>query len=74
MGFIKQKKKINVIKLVIIDEKVYKNDDLEHKNSLALTKNSFAENILKDVDGFDNLDIENFKKIFDVIKKIVNGN
>jgi len=59
-------------KLVIIDSKVYERDDLEHKNSLALTKNSFSENILKDMDGFNSFDIENFKKIFDVIEKILN--
>jgi 5S rRNA maturation endonuclease (ribonuclease M5)/energy-coupling factor transporter ATP-binding protein EcfA2 len=73
-GIYQTEKKDKCDKLVIIDEKVYKNDDLEHKNSLALTKNSFAENILKDVDGFDNFDIENFKKIFDVLQKIVNEN
>lgn len=71
-GIYQTEKKDKCDKLVIIDEKVYKNDDLEHRNSLALTKNSFAENILKNVDGFNNFDIENFKKIFDVIKKIVN--
>lgn len=69
-GFYQTEKKDKCDKLVIIDEKVYKNDDLEHKNSLALTKNSFAENILKDVDGFNNFDIEDFKKIFDVISNI----
>lgn len=73
-GIYQTEKKDKCDKLVIIDEKVYKNDDLEHKNSLALTKNSFAENILKDVDGFNSFDIENFKKIFDVIHRIVNEN
>lgn len=61
-------------KLVIIDSKVYERNDLEHKNSLALTKNSFAENILKDMDSFNSFNIENFKKIFDVIGKILNEN
>lgn len=70
-GIYQTEKKDKCDKLVIIDEKVYKNDDLEHKNSLALTKNSFAENILKDVDGFNNFDIENFKKIFDILEKII---
>lgn len=73
-GIYQTEKKDKCDKLVIIDEKVYKNDDLEHKNSLALTKNSFAENILKGVDGFDNFDIENFKKIFDVMEKIIKSN
>ncbi len=59
-------------KLSIIDEKVYIKDDLTHSNSIALTKNDFAENILNDKENFRNFDIENFKKIFDVIEKIIN--
>lgn len=73
-GTYRTDKKDKCDKLVIIDEKVYKSDDLEHRNSLALTKNSFAENILNDVSDFNNLDIEEFKKIFDVIEKIVDEN
>jgi len=73
-GAYRTDKKDKCDKLVIIDEKVYLCNDLEHKNSIALTKNSFSENILKDVDNFNNFDIENFKKIFDVIEKIVNEN
>ena len=71
-GTYRTEKKDKCDKLVIIDEKVYKSDDLEHKNSLALTKNSFAENILNDVSDFNSFDIEEFKKIFDVIEKIIN--
>jgi hypothetical protein len=73
-GIYQTEKKDKCDKLVIIDEKVYKNNDLEHKYSLALTKNSFAENILKDVDGFNNFDIEYFKKIFEVLEKIIDEN
>jgi hypothetical protein len=73
-GTYRTDKKDKCDKLVIIDEKVYKSDDLEHKNSLALTKNSFAENILNDVSDFNSLDIEEFKKIFDVIEKIIDEN
>jgi len=57
--------------LEIIDSGVYKRDDLEMKNSIALSKNDFAENILNDIEGFNNFNIENFKLIFDVIDKIV---
>jgi predicted ATP-binding protein involved in virulence len=73
-GTYRTDKKDKCDKLVIIDEKVYKSYDLEHKNSLALTKNSFAENILNDVSDFNSLDIEEFKKIFDVIEKIIDEN
>jgi small GTP-binding protein len=58
--------------LEIIDNAVYKREDLELKNSIALSKNDFAENIFNEVDGFDNFNIENFKSIFNVIEKIVN--
>ena len=64
-------KKDKCNRLVIIDEKVYKSNDLEHKDSLALSKNNFAEYILKEKNGFTSFDIENFKKIFNVIKKII---
>lgn len=60
--------------LSIIDNMVYSLDDDDCNTNLALPKNDFAENILKDVDGFNNFDIENFKKIFDVMQKIVNEN
>jgi len=53
-------------------KKVYHVDDIKCENNLALSKNEFAENIYHDVKGFDNFNIDNFKKIFDVIKKIVN--
>jgi predicted ATP-binding protein involved in virulence len=57
--------------LMIIDDTVYKIDDDECKTNIALSKNNFAENILKDVDNFNSFDIENFKKIFDVINQII---
>jgi small GTP-binding protein len=58
--------------LEIIDSGVYLREDYEMKDSIALSKNEFAENILNDVDGFNDFDIENFKLIFDIIEKIVN--
>ncbi len=70
-GIFQTEKKDKCNRLVIIDEKVYKSNDLEHKDSLALSKNNFAEYILNDKDGFNSFDIENFKKIFNVIKKII---
>lgn len=64
-------KKDKCEKLVIIDEKVFKKEDLAHTTSIALSKNAFAEYILNDEENFNEFDIENFKKIFDLIEKII---
>lgn len=55
----------------VIDEKVYRRDDLEQVNSLALTKNDFAELILNDVDYAKDFDFTDFRKIFEIIDQIV---
>ena len=57
-------------KLSIIDEGVYRNEDREYKNSVALSKYNFANNIVNDIEGFDDFNIENFRLVFDVIRKI----
>lgn len=41
------------------------------KKVITLSKNDFAENVLKEVGGFDKLNIVEFKKIFDIIEKIL---
>ena len=66
---IQNKVKINGV----IDEKVFKNNDLKEERSVALSKNGFVENILNDVKEFSNVDVTNFNKIFDRIKAIVNN-
>ena len=53
-------------------KKVYYIDDENKENNIALSKNAFTNNIINDVEGFDDFDIENFKLIFDVIEKIIN--
>lgn len=58
----------------IIDEKVYKDDDIEATNSIAMTKNAFADLILNDAEYAKDFDYSNFKKIFDVIRNIININ
>lgn len=55
----------------IIDEKVYRKDDLEQKNSIALTKNDFAELVLNDYNYTTDFDFSNFRMIFDVIRLIL---
>jgi predicted ATP-binding protein involved in virulence len=57
----------------VIDEKVYKKIDLEHKKNIALSKSDFA-NLIKDPDFNDNFDFETFRGIFDKIKDIINSN
>lgn len=59
-------------KLKIIDSAVYNFEERENKNNIALSKNEFAENILHKKEGFENLDFENFRKIFDIIQTILN--
>ena len=58
-------------KQVIIDDKVFKSTDKKWTTSIALTKNDFAENILNDIENFNDFNFSNFKLIFDVIKDIV---
>ena len=58
------------------DKKIYDQDVFKIKDKsgvqLAHSKNHFAENILKGEEGFDNFDITEFCKIFDIIQKIIN--
>ncbi|MCG3714576.1 AAA family ATPase [Aliarcobacter butzleri] len=70
--FVTQDKNKASKSLAIIDDAVFSLDDEECKTNLAISKNIFAENILKDVENFKNFDIENFKKIFEVIEEIYN--
>lgn len=55
----------------IIDEKVFETSDLEQKNSIACTKDSFAEGMLNNAEYTQNVDFTNFNKIFDIIRQIV---
>lgn len=68
------KDRAKACKLGIIDSNVYELEDAEWKNSIALSKNDFAENILHKKEGFENIDFENFRKIFDIIQDILNPN
>lgn len=68
---IQEKKKAN--KLTIIDSYVYKNDDKQWENSVALSKNNFAKNIVDEIENFKDFNLENFKLIFNVIKEIIDN-
>lgn len=53
------------------NRQVYDINDDECEKNLALTKMDFAENILYRVAGFDKMNFDNFRLIFDVVKKIL---
>lgn len=55
----------------IIDDKVFERDDLEQKNNIALTKNDFANLVLNDSEFAKDFDFSDFKKIFSLIKEII---
>ena len=55
----------------VIDEKVYRRDDLEQLHSLALTKNDFADLILNDAEFAKDFAFTDFREIFEIIDQIV---
>ncbi len=54
-------------KLFIFDDGVFNST----RENLALSKNSFANNVLNGVEGFSDFDFSEFTKIFDVISRIL---
>lgn len=63
---IQNKVKINGI----IDEKVYKREDINAEHSVAMSKNDFA-NLLENEEFSKDFDFSEFSKIFDIIRKII---
>lgn len=57
-------------KQVIIDNGVYLTSDPEWTTSVALSKNNFADFILKKEVNFSDIDFSNFRKIFGIIQDI----
>lgn len=64
------KEKNKAGKKAIIDSNVFCDTDRAQENSVALSKNNFAENILNEEEGFQDFDFSNFDKIFNVIRII----
>ena len=54
----------------IIDEKVYRTDDLQHLNSVALSKDAFAELVCGDTNYAINFDLSSFESIISVLRDI----
>lgn len=57
----------------IIDEKVFYAGDLEQKESIACSKDTFAEAILQCDEYTANFNFDCFREIFDVIRKIISS-
>lgn len=55
----------------IIDEKIYKREDLEQKLSVALSKSNFADLIESDEDFLGDFNFNSFNVIFDRIKNLL---
>lgn len=70
--YVTEKRKANKLDILDRDKKVYLREDIEWKNNIALSKNDFTNNIINEVENFNDFDIEYFKLIFDVIMDIVN--
>lgn len=67
--FCVNKNKCGEKSISILDSEIYFLSD-EHKN-IALSKNDFADNILNEIEPFDNINYENFKSIFEIIEEII---
>ncbi len=55
----------------IIEDKVYKHDDLEQECSIAMSKSDFADYVYKQDVFAKDFSFKSFEKIFDVIKQIM---
>ncbi|MCA6085166.1 AAA family ATPase [Candidatus Endomicrobiellum agilis] len=55
----------------VMDEKVYKNKDLKHADSIALSKGEFASLVTNNAEFIEDFDFSNFNLIFDKIKRII---
>lgn len=67
LEFITDKNKIKKEQLKIIDSDVFDRDD----KNVALSKNSFADYILRGEEGFNNFDFEEFNEVFKTIDNIL---
>ena len=55
-------------------EKIYDHDVIDiNGNSLALSKENFATNVLNSVTPFDNMDFSGFRAVFERLKSVVLG-
>lgn len=54
----------------IIDDKVFRNGDLQHLNSVAMSKDTFAELVCGDTDYAVGFDLSAFERIIEIIRKI----
>ncbi len=69
--YVTEKRHSKELDILDSEKRVYLKNDNMWKNNIALSKNDFAENTLYEKGKFINFNIENFKLIFDVIRKIL---
>ncbi len=68
--YVTEKRNAKPLDILDRDKKVYLKEDNEWSNNIALSKNDFTSNIVNNIDGFNDFDIEYFQLIFNVIEKI----
>lgn len=56
----------------VIDEKVFKKEDLEQNNSIALTKANFANLVETNEEFIGDFDFKSFNELFERIKEVLN--
>jgi hypothetical protein len=71
--YVTEKRNTKPLDILDRDKKVFLKDDNTWENNIALSKNDFTNNIINDIDGFDDFDIEYFRLIFDVISEIIDN-
>lgn len=72
--FCEKKNKCGADSYKIIDEDCFVARRGYEDDNIAMSKNDFADNIIKETDEFSNVNINAFKKIFDVIAEIESTN
>lgn len=63
------KTKRNTLCVIDANDEVFDPED----NNVALSKEDFAKNILNNIENFNNFNFDEFKKIFDIMQKIISS-
>lgn len=71
--YVTEKRNTKPFDILDRDKKVYLKIDNKWENNIALSKNDFTNNIINNVEGFNDFDIEYFKLIFDLISEIIDN-
>ena len=70
--YIKSKKKNELNNIYILSgSDVKKTVSLNGENVFSLSKNDFCDNVVNDIENFNDFNFENFKLIIDIIDEII---